>query len=60
MELDRIPLWRGDNVAIKQLAEDFACYLYLPRLTDMQVLAAAVKDGLGLLLWNHEAFAYAG
>ena len=24
MELDRVPLWRGDHVAIKQLAEDFA------------------------------------
>ena len=34
MELDRVPLWRGDHVAIKQLAEDFARYLYLPRLKD--------------------------
>jgi predicted AAA+ superfamily ATPase len=59
MELDSIPLWRGDHVAIKQLAEDFAQYAYLPRLTDPKVLAAAVKDGLGLLLWNHESFAYA-
>ena len=32
MELDRIPLWRGDHVAVKQLVEDFARYLYLPRL----------------------------
>jgi hypothetical protein len=24
MELDRVPLWRGDHVPIKQLAEDFA------------------------------------
>jgi hypothetical protein len=23
MELDRIPLWRGDHVSVKQLAEDF-------------------------------------
>ena len=30
MELDRVPLWRGDHVAIKQLVEDFARYLYLP------------------------------
>jgi predicted AAA+ superfamily ATPase len=59
MELDRIPLWRGDDVAIKQLAEDFARYLYLPRLKDSQVLAAAVQDGLGLLLWQSESFAYA-
>jgi predicted AAA+ superfamily ATPase len=30
MELDRVPLWRGDHVAVKQLIEDFARYLYLP------------------------------
>jgi predicted AAA+ superfamily ATPase len=59
MELDRVPLWRGDHVAVKQLSEDFARYPYLPRLTDSNVLAKAVQDGLGLLLWNHESFAYA-
>jgi predicted AAA+ superfamily ATPase len=59
MELDRVPLWRGDHVAIKQLAEDFARYLYLPRLRDPAVLAGAIQDGLGLLMWAHESFAYA-
>lgn len=59
MELDKIPLWRGDNVAIKQLAEDFASYLYLPRLTEPAVLVGAVKDGLRLLTWTQESFAYA-
>jgi predicted AAA+ superfamily ATPase len=59
IELDRVPLWRGDHVAIKQLAEDFATYTYLPRLSDSHVLEAAVSDGLGLLLWSHESFAYA-
>jgi predicted AAA+ superfamily ATPase len=59
MELDRVPLWRGDHVAIKQLAEDFARYMYLPRLKDSLVLAAAVQDGVGLLLWSQESFAYA-
>lgn len=59
MKLDRIPLWRGDDVGIKQFPEDFAQYLYLPRLNDSQVLAAAVQDGLSLLLWKSEAFAYA-
>src|ERR1700730_7785347 len=34
MELDRVPLWRGDHVPIKQLVEDFARYLYLPRLKE--------------------------
>ncbi len=27
-ELDRIPLWRGDHVSLKQLAKDMGCYLY--------------------------------
>ncbi|AWJ94807.1 DUF499 domain-containing protein (plasmid) [Azospirillum baldaniorum] len=59
MELDRIPLWRGDHVSIRQLAEDFARYVYLPRLKDSSVLTAAVQDGLGLLLWSQDSFAYA-
>jgi predicted AAA+ superfamily ATPase len=59
MHLDRVPLWRGDHVPIKQLAEDFARYLYLPRLKDPAVLVEAVRDGLGLLLWHLESFAYA-
>ena len=59
MELDRVPLWRGDHVTIKQLAEDFARYLYLPRLADTQVLLAAIADGLNLLTWEQETFAYA-
>lgn len=59
MELDRIPLWRGDHVAIKQLAEDFARYLYLPRLKNSAVLVGAIHDGLTLLTWERESFAYA-
>ncbi|NJD68050.1 MAG: ATP-binding protein, partial [candidate division NC10 bacterium] len=58
-ELDRIPLWRGDRVGIKQLAEDFATYLYLPRLCDDSVLMNAVRDGLARLTWQPETFAYA-
>jgi len=59
MDLDRVPLWRGDHVAIKQLAEDFARYLYLPRLQDASVLVGAIRDGFGLLTWERESFAYA-
>jgi hypothetical protein len=58
-ELDRIPLWRGNHVAIKQLAEDFARYVYLPRLADSTVLFGAVRDGLELLTWEKDSFAYA-
>ena len=59
MELDRVPLWRGDHVAIKQLLEDFARYLYLPRLKDPAVLLGAIEAGLGLLTWGQDSFAYA-
>jgi len=58
-ELDRIPLWRGDHVSIKQLAEDMGRYLYLPRLRDEDVLLAAIREGLGSLSWSSETFAYA-
>jgi len=58
-ELDRVPLWRGDHVAVKQLAEDFATYLYLPRLCDDSVLIDAIRDGLSRLTWQSDTFAYA-
>jgi len=59
MELDRIPLWQGNHALLKQLAEFFARYLYLPRLRDSQVLVKAVEDGVGLLTWQQDGFAYA-
>jgi len=59
MELDRVPLWRADHVAIKQLAEDFARYLYLPRLKDSSVLVGAVREGVSLLTWEQDTFAIA-
>ena len=59
MELDRIPLWRGDHAAVKTLAEDFARYIYLPRLKDPAVLLGAVRDGVELLTWQKEGFAFA-
>ncbi|MDQ3673741.1 MAG: Swt1 family HEPN domain-containing protein [Gemmatimonadota bacterium] len=59
MELDRVPLWRGDHVAIRQLADDFARYPYLPRLAGPAVLVDAVRDGLALLTWQMDSFAYA-
>ena len=38
MDLDRVPLWRGDHVGLKQLWNDYSQYLYLPRLRDSSVL----------------------
>ncbi len=51
MELDRY-LWnteRGWEVGLKQLWEYLAQYVYLPRLTDHEVLVATVKAGVGRL-----------
>jgi predicted AAA+ superfamily ATPase len=59
LELDRVPLWRGDDVLVKQLVEDLATYLYLPRLRDSDVLIAAIRDGLPLITWSVETFGYA-
>ncbi len=44
---------------MKQLAEDFARYLYLPRVAGPEVLVQAIRDGVALLTWQSETFAYA-
>ncbi len=59
LELDQVPLWRAEHVSIQQLTEDFARYLYLPRLRDTGVLVEAVRSGLSLLTWAQDSFAYA-
>jgi predicted AAA+ superfamily ATPase len=59
MEMDRVPLWRGDHVAVRQLVEDFGRYLYLPRLQNSAVLLNAIRAGLALLTWERDSFAYA-
>jgi hypothetical protein len=59
MELDRVPLWRGDNVATKQVIDDFARYLYLPRVQAPEILATAMVEGVRLLTWSKDSFAYA-
>jgi hypothetical protein len=59
MELDRVPLWRGNHVSIRQLVDDFSRYLYLPRLQTSDVLVNAIRSGLALLTWEQDAFAYA-
>jgi len=59
MEMDRVPLWRGDHVSVKQLVEDFARYLYLPRLRDTGILLEAISGGIELLTWEQDSFAFA-
>lgn len=57
--MDEVPLWRGDHVAVKQLIDDFARYLYLPRVAGPEVLAQAIADGIALLTWRADTFGYA-
>ena len=59
MELDRIPLWRGDHVSVRQLVDDFARYSYLARLKEPAVLLEAIRNGLSLMTWEQDSFAYA-
>lgn len=59
LELDRIPLWRSDQVSVKQLVEDFACYLSLPRLKNPTVLLQAISEGVNRLTWIQDGFGYA-
>ncbi len=59
LELDRIPLWRGNHVSIKELTEYFAKYIYLLRLKNKTVLLEAIRDGVQAAQWQKETFAYA-
>jgi hypothetical protein len=58
-EIDQVPLWRGNHVNVKQLVDDFAKYLYLPRVKNAQVILDAIQDGVSRLTWSQDAFAYA-
>jgi hypothetical protein len=57
--LDDVPLWRGDHVPVRQLVDDFARYLYLPRLAGPEVAVQAMRDGMTLLTWRADTFGYA-
>lgn len=59
LELDRIPLWKGDHVSVRDLTDWFAQYLYLPRLRSSDVLIEAIRDGAKSLAWSQDGFAYA-
>ena len=61
LHMDAVPLWRGegDHVSVRQLAEDFATYPYLPRLAGPAVLTGAAETGLASLTWETDGFALA-
>ena len=50
---------RRCDVGVRQLVEDFAQHLYLPRLTSGSVLVRAIREGVRLLTWETESFAFA-
>lgn len=65
LDLNRVPLWErqgdqeGNHVNIKTLVDHFATFLYLPRLKNSNVLLDAIQDGVSLLTWEADAFAFA-
>lgn len=59
MELDRIPLWQGAHIKVNDLAEYYAKHLYLPRLKADAVLEDAASEGISLLTWESDTFAFA-
>jgi hypothetical protein len=59
MDLDRVPLWKGDHIGLRQLWSHYSQYLYLPRLRDSKVLLDAVRQGVSSLTWDPDTFAYA-
>ena len=57
--MDQVPLWREDHASVRDLADYFARYIYLPRLAGPEVLAQAAIDGVASLTWDVDAFALA-
>ena len=57
--LDSVPLWEGNHVDLRKLADYFAGLLELPRLAGPEVLAETITRGLGLLNWKQDGFAFA-
>jgi hypothetical protein len=58
-DMDKIPLWRGNHVGVPQLLEDYARYPSLQRVRNPEVILAAIRDGLVLMTWATDTFAYA-
>jgi len=60
MDLDRIPLWtERRDISVEALWRAYSQFLYLPRLANQAVLAAAISTGVNDISWESETFAYA-
>ena len=51
--------WEQGHVSVAQLWEDFAKYIYLPRLRDQDVLMTTIESGPSSTVWQSEGFAIA-
>ena len=51
--------WADGHVAASMLWEDFAKYIYLPRLRDLEVLMTTIERGSASTTWQSEGFAVA-
>ena len=61
MQLDGVlaPRWADGHVAVGALWDDFARYVYLPRLPSISTLLDTVRAGPGSLTWESDGFATA-
>ena len=61
MDLDRreADLWDGGDIGVRKLWSYYGQYLYMPRLANFGVLAAAISDGAAQLNWEQDTFAFA-
>lgn len=61
MQLDGVlaPRWADGHVTVGAVWDDFARYVYLPRLPEMGVLCETVKAGPSSLTWDTDGFATA-
>ena len=51
--------WEDGQVSIASLWDDFAKYIYLPRLRDVDVLVATAERGPASVAWQSDGFAVA-
>ena len=51
--------WEEGDVSVSTLWDDYAKYVYLPRLRDISVLLAAVEQGPASVSWESEGFGVA-
>ncbi len=61
MQLDGVlaPRWADGHVTVGALWDDYARYVYLPRLPNLGVLCESVKAGPSSLTWENDGFATA-